>query len=169
MGILSAGRTLSIRDILSSLFNMNNRHQIHVKCVKIEPNSQICFILWRAGPACVIKFHSLSTAAIEWSIASKIWRYNNWMNLKFSALIITVLFDTYDCTYELYNNWMNSEFWSLDNEVRFHGFITSIINKMNVKYSRISSCLITTWQNSFCSKDLIQFERVPFHKICGPA
>ena len=87
------------------------------------------FAAW--GPACIIKFHSLSAAAIKWSIASKIWRYNNWMNSEFSAL---------------------------DNLVRFHGCITFIVDKMNVKYSRISSCLITTWQNSFCSKDLIQFE-----------
>ena len=127
MGILSASRTLSIRDILSSLFNMNKRHQ---KCVNIEPNSQICCILWRAGPACVIKFHSLSAAAIKWSIASKIWRYNNWMNL---------------------------EFWSLDNVVRFHGFITFIVDTNECKAFKNLPLLNLTWQDSFSSKDLIQF------------
>ena len=64
--------------------------------------------------------------------------------MEFSALIITVLVDTYDCTYELHNNWMKLEFSALDNVVRFHGFITFIVDTNECKALKNLPLLILT-------------------------
>ena len=61
-------------------------------------------------------------------------------------------------TYDLYNYWISLEFSALDNVVRFHGFITFIVDTNECKAFKNLPLLILTWRSSFCSKDLIQFE-----------